>query len=197
VTITFADADNFQTPVINPAPASKAAKGLALRIVHQASGRDVRCAGTATHRPASRLQSDPIVYGGFKAPQRWSRIVEARHAIRCCQHFVIVTPCWCWACASLLKGFIDRVSTSPNIRKLLKGRSAPGTRRIRRSQWLCSLAGGVVLEEHVPRISRALRIRSIKLTRLTRDDCRSVQQELQGGVAMPTVAPYHDPHTCR
>lgn len=81
----------------------------------------------------------------------WSLISsKARDAIRWCEHFVIVTPCWWWHVPALLKGFIDRVflpgvgveylKRFPYIRKLLKGRSARVIYTQNSPQWVAVLA---------------------------------------------------------
>lgn len=97
------------------------------------------------------LKFDPILHGGFKAPLPLEPdLAEARDAIRWCQHFVIVTPCWWWHVPALLKGFIDRVflpgvgveylKRFPYIRKLLKGRSARVIYTQNSPQWLAVVA---------------------------------------------------------
>ena len=81
------------------------------------------------------MRFDPVLHGGFTHPQTLEPdLVDARDAVRWCEHFVIVTPCWWWHVPALLKGFIDRVflpgvgveylKRPPYIRKLLKGCSA-------------------------------------------------------------------------
>lgn len=81
------------------------------------------------------MRFDPILHGGFTDPQPLEPdLLEARDAVRWCEHFVIVTPCWWWHVPALLKGFIDRLflpgvgveylKRPPYIRKLMKGRSA-------------------------------------------------------------------------
>jgi putative NADPH-quinone reductase len=38
---------------------------------------------------------DPILHGGFTTPTPFEPdLLDAREAIRWCQHLVIVTPCW-------------------------------------------------------------------------------------------------------
>jgi putative NADPH-quinone reductase len=108
------------------------------------------------------MQFDPILHGGFKTPQPLEPdLVKARDAIRWCQHFVIVTPCWWWHVPALLKGFIDRVflpgvgveylKRFPYIRKLLKGRSARVIYTQNSPQWVAcwrarTCAGGTCVE---------------------------------------------------
>ena len=97
------------------------------------------------------MQFDPILHGGFAAPTPFEPdLLEAREAIRWCQHLVIVTPCWWWFVPALLKGFIDRVFLPgfgveyldhfPFIRKLMKGRSARVIYTQNSPQWLAMLA---------------------------------------------------------
>jgi putative NADPH-quinone reductase len=70
----------------------------------QAGGHDVCCLRLR------EMPFDPILHGGFTRPQPLEPVlVEARDAVRWCQHLVIVTPCWWWSVPALLKGFIDRV----------------------------------------------------------------------------------------
>jgi putative NADPH-quinone reductase len=109
------------------------------------AGHDVRCFRLRD------MRFDPILHGGFKTPQPLEPdLVKARDAVRWCQHFVIVTPCWWWHVPALLKGFIDRVflpgvgveylERFPYIRKLLKGRSARVIYTQNSPQWLAVLA---------------------------------------------------------
>ncbi|WPP34285.1 NAD(P)H-dependent oxidoreductase [Streptomyces sp. CL7] len=101
-----------------------------------AYGDGATAGGHEVRRLAVReMRFDPILHGGFTAPQPLEPdLVEARDAVRWCEHLVIVTPCWWWHVPALLKGFIDRLflpgvgvdylNGPPYIRKLLKGRSA-------------------------------------------------------------------------
>lgn len=108
-------------------------------------GHDVRCLRLR------EMRFDPVLHGGFRSPQELEPpLVEAREAIRWCQHLVIVTPCWWWSVPALLKGFIDRVFLPgfgvdyrehfPYIRRLLKGRSARVVYPQNSPQWLAVLA---------------------------------------------------------
>ncbi len=110
----------------------------------RAGGHDVRSLRLR------ELEFDPILHGGFTAPQPLEPpLVAAREAIRWCEHLVIVTPCWWWSVPALLKGFIDRVFLPgfgvdyldhfPYIRKLLKGRSARVIYTQNSPQWLALL----------------------------------------------------------
>jgi NAD(P)H dehydrogenase (quinone) len=41
------------------------------------------------------LKFDLILHGGFKTPPRLEPdLADGRDAIRWCQHFLVVTPCW-------------------------------------------------------------------------------------------------------
>ncbi len=111
----------------------------------RSSGHDVRVLRLR------EMQFDPVLHGGFTAPTPFEpALLEAREAIRWCQHLVIVTPCWWWSVPALLKGFIDRVflpgfgveylDRFPYIRKLMKGRSARVIYTQNSPQWVAVLA---------------------------------------------------------
>ena len=97
------------------------------------------------------LAFDPILHGGFTTPTPFEpALLEAREAIRWCQHLVLVTPNWWASVPALLKGFIDRVFLPgfgvdylegfPYIHKLLRGRSARVIYTQNAPQWLAFLA---------------------------------------------------------
>lgn len=108
------------------------------------------------------MRFDPILHGGFTNPQPLEpALVDARDAIRWCQHLVIVTPCWWWSVPALLKGFIDRVflpgfsveylDRFPYIHKLLKGRSARVIYTQNSPQWLAVLMREDLFWRHMRR----------------------------------------------
>jgi putative NADPH-quinone reductase len=97
------------------------------------------------------LAFDPVLHGGFTTPTPLEPdLVEARAAIRWCEHLVVVTPNWWSSVPALFKGFIDRVFLPgfgveyldgfPYVRKLLTGRSARVIYTQNAPQWLVLLA---------------------------------------------------------